>query len=184
MILLVKDDGRTRPFERLPCLWRWFHDIDFSRPPLGLAVRGVQRCTPINAHGVSGLLKLLLTGFLFIPSITLIFTDFFLSTSSGLSLVPKGFVGEIYFTTSALTASNILTLFLITLLILCSLSLNKLLNLITLLKVVAFGPMNLAIRPITFPSFLGSRGFPVVSAHSSFLAGGFGLSRLAGTRCT
>ena len=51
---------------------------------------GVQRCTPVNAQGVSGLLKLLLTGFLFIPSITLIIIGFLLSTSSGLSFVPEG----------------------------------------------------------------------------------------------
>ena len=100
-------------------------------------MRSVQRCTSVNAQGVCGLLKLLLTGFVFIPSITLIITCFLLSTSGGLSLDPKGFAGAIYFTASALTASNILTLFLITLLILCSLFLNKLLNLVTLLKVMA-----------------------------------------------
>ena len=61
--------------------YNWFHGIDFSRPPLELAVRGVQRCTPINAQGVSGLLKLLLTGFLFIPAITLIITSFLLLAS-------------------------------------------------------------------------------------------------------
>ena len=56
MILHVKDGGRTGPFERLPGLWRWFHGIDFSCPLLELVVRGVQRCTPINAQGASGLL--------------------------------------------------------------------------------------------------------------------------------
>ena len=93
-----------------------------------LAVRGGQRCTPINAQGINGLLKLLLTGFLFIPSITLIITGFLLSTSGGISMVPKGLAGVIYFTASALTASKILTFFLVVLLILCSLSLNKLLK--------------------------------------------------------
>ena len=53
---------------------------------------------PPKAQGVSGLLKLLLTGFLFIPSITLIITSFLLSTSSGFSLVLEGFAGVIYFT--------------------------------------------------------------------------------------
>ena len=110
MILFVKDDGRTGPLEQLPGLWRWFHGVDFSCPSLELAVRGVQRCTPVNAQGVSGLLKLPLTGFLFIPSITLIITNFLLSTSGGLSFVPKGFAGAIYFTTSAHAASNIFTL--------------------------------------------------------------------------
>ena len=66
-------------------------------------MRSVQRCTSINAQGVSGLLKLLLTGFLFIPSITLIITGFLLLTSGGLSLVPKGFAGVIYFTNQPTT---------------------------------------------------------------------------------
>ena len=184
MILLVKDNGRTGPFERLPGLRRWFRGIDFSHQPLELTVRGVHRCTPVNAQNVSGLLKLRFTSFLFIPSITLIITGFLLSTSAGLPLVLKGFAGAIYFTTLTLTANNILTLFLITLLILCSLSLDKLLNLITLLKVMALGPMNLAIRPITFPGILGSSGFPAVIAHGSFLAGGLSFGLLAGTRRT
>ena len=70
---------------------------------------------PANAQGVGGLLDFLLTSFLFIPSITLIITGFLLSTSGGLSMVPKGFAAAIYFTASTLTASNILTFFLITL---------------------------------------------------------------------
>ena len=99
-------------------------------------------------------------------------------------MVPKEFAGVIYFTASAHTTSDILTFFLVALLILCSLFLNKLLNLITLLKVVAFGPMNLAIHPITFPSLLGSRDLPVVSAHGNFLAGDLSFGLLVGTRRT
>ena len=64
---------------------------------------------PLNAQGVSGLLEFLLTGFLFIPSITIIIIGFLLSASGGISLVPKGVAGAIYFTTLALTTSNILT---------------------------------------------------------------------------
>ena len=63
-------------------------------------------------------------------------------------MVLKGFARAICFTTPALTASNILTFFLVTFLIFCSLPLNELLNLITLLKIVALGPMNLVVRPI------------------------------------
>ena len=121
--------------------------------------------------------------FLFIPSITFIITDFLLSTSGGLSMVPKGFAGAVYFTTSALTASNTLTFFLITLLIFCFLFLGKLLNLITLLKVVALGPMNLAVRPITFTGFLGSRGLTAVSARGSFHAGASTLAFLSALVC-
>src|SRR6266536_4504065 len=154
MILFVKNDGRARPFEWLLGLWRWLHDIDFPCPLLELAVRGVQRCTPVNAQGVSSPLKLLLTGFFFISSITFTITNFFLSTPGGFSLVSKGLAGAIYFTTPTLAASGILTFLFVTLLILCSLSLNKLLNLIALLKIMAFGPMNLAIRLITFPGLL------------------------------
>ena len=117
------------------------------------------------------------------PSIVLIITGFLLSTSGGFSLVPEGFAGAIYFTASALTANDILTLFLVTLLILCSLSLDQLLNLIGLLKVMAFGPVDLAVQPITVPSLLGSHSFPAFSARDSFLAGGPGLFLLAGTRC-
>ena len=106
----------------------------------------MQRCTPINAQGVSGLLELLLTGFLFIPSITLIIASFLLSTPGGFSLVPEGFAGAICFTASALPASGILTFFLVTFLIFCSLPLNELLNLITLMKVMAFSLMNLAVQ--------------------------------------
>ena len=139
---------------------------------------------PRQCIGRRCLLKLLLTSFLFIPSITLIITGFLLSTFGGLSLVPKGFAGAIYFTAPTLTASSILKFFLITLLVLCSLFLDKLLNLITLLKVVALGPMNLAIRPITFPGFLGSIGFPSVGAHGNFLAGGLSFGPLTDTRRT
>ena len=95
MALLVEDDGCTGPLERLLGLWRWFHDIDFPCPPLEFAMGGVQRCTPINAHGVCGLLKLLLTGLLFTPFITLIITDFLLLAPGGFSFVPKGLAGAI-----------------------------------------------------------------------------------------
>ena len=70
-----------------------------------------------------------------------------------------------------------------TLLVLSPLLLDELLNLMTLLKIMAFGLMDLAVRPITLPSFHGSRGFPAISAHGSFLAGNLGLGLLAGTRC-
>ena len=86
-------------------------------------------------------------------------------------MVPKGFAGAICFTASALTASSILTFFLVTLVIFCPLFLDKLLNLVTLLKVMALGLMDLAVRPIAFPSFLGSSGFPVGRESSNFLAG-------------
>ena len=125
----------------------------------------------------------MLTGFLFIPFITHIITDFLLLTPGEFSLVMKGFARVICFTASALTASGILTFFLITLIILCPLFLDKLLNLITLLKVVAFGLMDLAVRPITFPNFFHGTGFPAGTARDSFLAGGLSLGLLAGTRC-
>ena len=67
-------------------------------------------------------------------------------------------------------------------LILSSLSLDQLLNLIALLKVVALGPMDLAVRPIALPGLLGSRSFPAIVSHGSLLAGDFSLGGLAGTR--
>ena len=97
-------------------------------------------------------------------------------------MVPKGFAGAVCFTASALTDSSILTFFLITLIIFCPLSLDKLLNLVTLLKVVAFGPMDLAVRPITFPNFFHGSSLLAGSARGSFLAGGLSLGLLAGTR--
>ena len=144
-------------------------------------MRVVQGSTPVNEQRVSGLPKLLLIGFLFIPSITLIITGFLLLTYGGFSFAPKGFGGAI--TALTHTASGILTLFLVMLLLLCSLPLDKVLNLIALLKVLAYGSMNLAILPITFPSLLGSCGLPGVSAHGSFLAGDLILSLLASTKC-
>ena len=134
-------------------LWCWFHGIDLSCPQLELAVRSVQRCSSVNAQGVCGLLKLLLSCFLFIPSITLIITGLHFLALHGFSFTPKGFARVICFITSALTASDILTFFLITLLIFSPLPLDELLNLMTLLEIVAFGLMNLAIRPIAFPAF-------------------------------
>ena len=73
-------------------------------------------------------------------------------------MVPKGSTGTICFTTPALTASSILTFLLITLIIFCSLSLDKLLNIITFMEVVALGPVDLAVRPITFPGFFRDSG--------------------------
>ena len=145
-------------------------------------MRGVQGCTPVNTHGASGLLELLLTGFLFIPSITLIIGIFLLSTPGRFSLVRKELAGVICFTASALPASAILTFFLIMLLIFSPLLLDELLNLMTFLEIVVLCPMYLAIRHVTFPSLLGSRSLPAVSACGNLLAGGFGLSLLAGTR--
>ena len=142
----------------------------------------MQRRTSVNAQGICGLLKLLLTGILLITSITLIITSFFLPTSGGLSLVLKGLAGAVYFTTLALTTSNILTFFLISLLILCFLLLDKLYNLITVLKVVALGPMNLEVQAITLPGFLSGSGFPAISARDSFLAWDLSFGLLAGTR--
>src|SRR5215216_5018640 len=120
-------------------------------------LRGVQKCTTVNAQGASSPLKLLLTGFFFISSIIFTITNFFLLTPGGFSLVPNGLAGAIYFTTPALAASGILTFLLVTLLILCLLSVNKLLNLIALLKVLALGPMDFSIQTITLPSFFGHR---------------------------
>ena len=139
---------------------------------------------PINAYGVRGLLKLLLTCFLFIPSITHIITYFLLLTPGGFSLVPKGFAGAICFTISALSASSILTFFLIMLIIFCPLSLDKLLNLVELLKVMALCPVDFAIWAIAFPGFLGGSGFPAGCASSNFLVGGLSLGLLAGTGCS
>ena len=76
MVLFIKDDGRVGPLERLLRICCWLHDIDWTRPLFKLAVRGVQRCTPVNAQGVSGFLELLLVGFLFISFITLIVAIF------------------------------------------------------------------------------------------------------------
>ena len=89
----------------------------------------------------------------------------------GISFVPKGLAGAICSIALALTASDILTLFLISLLIFCSLSLEQLLNLIALLKVVALGPLDLAVQPIALPSFLGSCSFLAVGACGNLLAG-------------
>ena len=115
-------------------------------------MREVQGCTPINAQGVSGLLELLLTGFLFIPSITLIIANCPLSAACGFSVVPKSLAGAICFTASALPASAILTFYLTLLLIFSPLPLDELLNLMTLLEIVAHGLMNLAVMSITLPS--------------------------------
>lgn len=100
----------------------------------------------------------------------------------GFSLVPKGFAGAVCFTASALSASIILTFLLITLIILSSLSLDKLLNLITFMEVVALGPVDLAGQPFTFPDFLLCSDFPAGSARGNFLARGLSLGLLAGTR--
>ena len=96
-------------------------------------------------------------------------------------MVPKGFAAAIYFTASTLTASNILTLFLMLLLIRCSLFLDKLLYLMTLLKVMALGPMDLGVRPIALLGPLGSCSFSAICAHGSLLAGDLSLGDHAGT---
>ena len=146
-------------------------------------MRGVQGCTPVNAQGVSGLLEFLLTGFLFIPFLTFSIAILLLTAPGGFSVVLRSLAGAICFTAPALPASAILTFFLITLLILCSLFHDKLLNLMTFLKIVALGPMDLAVRPIAFPGPFGSHSLPAVSARDNFLAGGFSISLFAGARC-
>ena len=104
----------------------------------------MQRCTPVNTQGVSGLLEFLLTGFLFNPSITFIIAILLLSAPGRFSLVSRSLAGAICFTAPALPASTILTSFLITLLILSPLPLDELLNLM-FLEIMALGPMNLAV---------------------------------------
>ena len=76
---------------------------------------------------------------------------------------------------SAFPTNASLVFLLISLLVLSLLLLDELLNLMTLLKVVALGPMDLAVRPITLPSLLSSRSFLAISARDSFLAGGWPL---------
>ena len=99
-------------------------------------------------------------------------------------MVSIGLARAICFTASALSSSGILTFFLITLIIFCPLSLDKVLNLVALLKVMDLCPVDLAIGAITFPGFLGGSGFPAGWASSNFLAGGLSLGLLAGTGCS
>ena len=149
-------------------------------PLFKLVVRGVQRCTPVNAQGVSGLLELLLAGFLFIPSITLIIANFLLSAPGRFSLVLKGLAWAICFTASGLPTSAILTFFLITLLIFSPLLLDELLNLMTLLEIMAFGAMDLAVLLVRASWLLSSHQGPAGDTLGNFLAGVICLGFLGG----
>jgi hypothetical protein len=135
-----------------------------------LAVRGVQRCTPVNAQGVIGFLELPLAGFLFISFIGLTIAILLLTASGGFSLGLRCLAGVTYSAALALPTSTILVFLLIMLLVLGPLLLDELLNLMTLLKIMALGLMDLVVWPITLPSLLGSRGFPAVGVGSNFLA--------------
>jgi hypothetical protein len=183
VILFIKDDGCAGPLEWFPRICRWLHSIDLTRPLFKLAVRGVQGCTSVNAQGISGLLELLLAGFLFISFITPIIAFLLLTASGRFPLILRGLAGAASSATSALPASAILVSLFVTLLVLSLLLLDELLNLMTLLEIMALGPMDLAVRPVSLPSLLGSRGFPAISARGNFLAGSLGLGLLAGTRC-
>jgi hypothetical protein len=147
-----------------------------------LVVGGVQRCTFVNAQGVSGFLEFLLAGFLFISSITLIVAILLLTATGGFPLILRSLAGAACFATAALPTSAILTFLFISLFIFIPLLLDKLLNILTLLEIVALGLIDFALWVIAFPSLLSSRGLPAISAHGSFLAGYLGLGLLASTR--
>jgi hypothetical protein len=97
-------------------------------PLFELAVRGVQGRTSVNAQGVSGLLELLLAGFLFISFITPIIA-FLLTASGRFPLILRGLAGATSSVASALPASTILVSLFVTLLVLSFLLLDELLNL-------------------------------------------------------
>ena len=62
VVLGVEDDGRAGPFQRLPCVERWLHRCDLTRPLLQLAMGRMQRGATIDAHGLPSLLELMLAG--------------------------------------------------------------------------------------------------------------------------
>lgn len=138
------------------------------RPLFKLAVRGVQGRASVNAQGINGLLELLLAGFLFIPFITLVIAFFLLMASSRFPLLLRDLAGAASSATSDLPANAILVSFLVTLLVLSFLFLDELLNLMTLLEIMDFGLMDLAVRPV---SLLGRHSFPAVTTRGNFLAG-------------
>ena len=66
--------GMRDHFQQLLGVRSWLHDIDFSHPLLELAVRGVQRGTSVNAHGLSCFLELMPAGIFTISPIIILFT--------------------------------------------------------------------------------------------------------------
>ena len=105
-------------------------------------MRGVQGCTPVNAQGISGFLKLLLAGFLIILFIAFVTTFLLLMPSSRFPWTLGNLAGA---ASSALPANAILVSLFVTLLVLSFLLLDELLNLMTLLEIMALGPMDLAV---------------------------------------
>ena len=137
MILFIKDDRRAGSLEWLPGACSWLHDIDLTCPLLELAVRGVQRGTPINTHGFSCFLESLLDGFFFIPFITLTISFFLLPTSSRFLLLMWGLTAAAPSASTALPSSTLLAFIPIPLLVLSLLLFDKFLNLVTLLVIDA-----------------------------------------------
>ena len=101
----------------------------------------MQRGATVDAHGLCSLLELMLAGLVMI----IVFLFLVAAPSGPLLLVILAAATSLAATLLAGSLGTILTFLLITPIILCPLCLDKLLNLITFMEVMAFGAVDLAV---------------------------------------
>jgi hypothetical protein len=140
----------------------------------------MQRGAPIDTHSLCSFLKFLLTG-LIIFSIVII-TFFFVAASSRPFPLLLGLAAATPSAPALLAGSlsAILGFLLVSLFILSSLLLDKLLNLPAVLEIVALGAMDLAILLAGVFRPVGSRQGLAGGAPEKFLAGVVNLGLLGG----
>jgi hypothetical protein len=135
------------------------------------AMRRMQRGAPVNAHGLCGFLKLVLTGLVvfFIIIAYLVFVT--ASVGPLLLLLSLAVAASPATTLLARSLSTVLGLLLVSSFVLSSLLLNKLLNLPAVLEIMALGAMDLTILLAGAFRLVGSRQGLAGGAPGNFLAG-------------
>ena len=135
----------------------------------------MQRSTAINAQDLCGFLELLLIG-LVVIHIFIVVVIFILVPATGRSVsLPRLGLAAAYSSAGAFLAgssSTFLGLLLVASLVFSLLLLDKLLDFLAALEVMALRPMDLVVRTIRLAGFLNSRYCcSTVSACRRFLAG-------------
>jgi hypothetical protein len=140
----------------------------------------MQRSSPVDTHSLCGSLKFLLTGLIILSIVIII--SFFVTASSGPFFLLLGLAAATPSAPVLLAGSlsTVLGLLLVSLFILSSLLLDKLLNLPAILEIVALGAMDLAILLAGVLRPVGSRQGLAGGAPGKFLAGIVNLSLLGG----
>ena len=170
MIFGVKNDRHAGPLQWLLGIERWFRRSDLTRPLLELAVRGVQRGSTIDAHGLHSFLELALARLVVLIMI-IIFLLLITALSGPLLLIIVAAATSLAAMLLAGTLSTILTLLLVPPFIFSFLVFSKQLNLSAVLEVMALGAVDLAVLLVGAVLLVDDCHSLVVGACDNLLAG-------------